>query len=141
MFDEKEMIRRLQRGDASALKVIYEEYKDELFTIAAHHLYYLDPERDFLCVRNDQRSDVALDKDPSWLEGVDPQTIPPATLWISKTTDFAQIKGAGWCPSRKEIEWHRDTSKGAPQLVTREISVKVDPEFPPGLFDPDKLPK
>ena len=104
-------------------------------------LYYLDPTRDFLCVKRVHSKDPVLEKDPSWLNVANSNAVPMPIHLVSEVTEFTQTPGGRWYPSRIKIEWSSDTSKDDRRVSTKSISVKTHPDFPAEIFDPSKLPK
>ncbi len=106
-------------------------------------LYYLNPERGYICVRKENYSQrhAPWQKDNSWLKDVDLKTIPSDEYSINEVAEFAQTNTGQWYPKKIETIWCNDASKARQRQSTRTIYLKTNPKFPKVIFDPNNLPK
>jgi len=86
--------------------------------------WFLHPARDFLC----QKHELARPSDE--------------TVWFSiEILAYAQTSTGQWYPRRiQKTEPRRVNGQDFPETVSRDLYLQEDPQFPPGLFDPENLP-
>ena len=116
-------------------------------------LYYLDPEHDYICVRMESfRHPVP----PPWgnakvsamdFEPYDPYDIPSEPYLITEVVEFGQTQTGHWYPSQtittNKQSW---TDRGSGWEIREKtfdvrLYIDVNPHFPEGVFDPEKLPR
>jgi len=119
--------------------------QENTVTLPSRKLYYLDPKSDYICVRQEslrQRDIIWKDKDNSWLEGIDPNEIPPDELpQIREVIEVAKTK-AGQCYPKRMARYSDDgTPREEKRMLIPTVYLQTDPQFPDGIFDPDNLPK
>ncbi len=107
-------------------------------------LWYLDPAWDYLCRRKvtEWRRDADWQEDKDWLKGVDPSKVPDSTTTIEEITEAFQSPNGHWYPTAIVVG---SGSKGSNQGSLKAYHIKriyldLNPEFPEGIFDVDKLP-
>jgi hypothetical protein len=119
--------------------------QENTVTLPSRELYYLDPKSDYICVRQEslrQRDIIWKDKDNSWLEGIDPNEIPPDELpQIREVIEVAKTE-AGQCYPKKMARYSDDgTPREEKRMLIPTVYLQTTPQFPEGIFDPDNLPK
>jgi hypothetical protein len=124
------------------------EAHDKSIRWPSKKLWYLDPRRDYICRRFEERylRNAPWQKDKSWLEGVDQGkiSISAESTFVREVTEFGQTEAGQWYP--KKIE-KNTVPTGLRDGLTRESSsaytiyVDTEPRFPEGVFDPKNLPK
>ena len=105
-------------------------------------LYYINPERDYLCERTESYSqrNASWQKDKSWLEGIDPEKIPADLTVINQVTEFGETDIGQWYPKKIE-NWVVGETPGSKERTTIEtVYLRTDPRFAEGIFDPENLP-
>jgi len=129
-------VERLQQGSIYSGNV----------SLPGRFLYYLDPQKDFMCRRKvtEWRPGAEWQKDKSWLEGVDPQKVRDGSITVEDITEVIQATNGHWYPKVIVVKQSgiRKDYQDAPLQVTntKTVYVQVEPEFPDGVFDPEKLP-
>lgn len=119
--------------------------QENIVTLPSRKLYYLDPKSDYICVRQEslrQRDITWKDKDNSWLEGIDPNEIPPDIVpQIREVIEVAKTE-AGQCYPKRIARYSDDgTPREEKRMLIPTVYLQTDPQFPDGIFDPDNLPK
>jgi len=114
-------------------------------TLPQKWVYYLDPEIDYICVREKyyRQRDIAWeDKDDSWLDGIDPNKIPPDKLpQIKEVIEVEETKAGQWYPKRIARYADDGTPREEKRMIIPTVYLQTDPPFPDGIFDPGSLPK
>ena len=112
-------------------------------SLPTRSLYYIDPYHDYICVKADFYSqlDAPWHKDTSWLDGIERSDIREDSTTYNEVVDLAQANSGHWYP-KKIKKWTVKNSSKSPERITFEtVYLKTNPEFPEGIFDPDKLPQ
>ena len=128
-------IERLQQGD------IYQD----IVSLPARILFYLDPQKDYLCVRKvtECRPDADWQEDKNWLEGIELEKIRKGSITIEDVTNDKQAENGHWYPQTVEIKQTgiREDYEKAPLKIssTKKIYLNTNPNFPEGIFDAEKL--
>jgi hypothetical protein len=126
-----------------------EQRKGGSFELPARELFYLNPEKDYICQRRELHTDPNAEwqQDSSWREGLDPKEVLLQTRTIlDEVIEFGQTDTGQWYPLiiERRIASHRpDTLDFVPLRLndTTSLWVNTDPEFPEDTFDPANLPK
>jgi len=108
-------------------------------------LYYLNPHKDYICQRLEhyRRQNAPWQKDKSWLDGLDPNSVRPDATGITQITEYGQTDSGKWYPkvvTRTIVGVSKDETPGV-FTTTNTIYLKIAPEFPKGIFDPENLPR
>jgi hypothetical protein len=129
-------VERLQQGSIYSGNV----------SLPGRFLYYLDPQRDFMCRRKvtEWRPDADWQQDKHWLKGIEPEKISNGWITVEDTTETFQAPNGHWYPKVIMVKQSgiRKDYQDAPLRVTysKTVYVQTEPEFPDGIFDPEKLP-
>jgi hypothetical protein len=116
-------------------------------SLPGRFLYYLDPQKNYICRKTvtEWRPDAQWQEDKDWLKDVEPEKIREGSIIEEEITEFIQAPNGYWYP--KIIEERqtgiRKDYKDVPLRVNviKTVYLRTDPEFPEGIFDPDKLPQ
>jgi len=118
----------------------------EIVSLPGRFLYYLDVEKDYMCVRKvtEWRPDAEWQENKNWLEGVDPEKIRDGSIVVEDITEVTQAANGYWYPKIVEVSQTGVIKdyKDAP-LKTRTIKriyMQTHPEFPETIFDSETLP-
>ena len=138
------MIIRKKNG-LICIELLFQADKDlaiQRFSLPARWLFYLDPNRDYICVRNKHLSqkEALWQEDKSWLEGADPNKIPKDLTIITEISEFGKTNNGRWYPKRIE-RWDENTFTENVRKSIDTVYLNTNPEFPDGIFDPNMLPK
>ncbi len=120
----------------------------KIFVTAQKTINYLDPSRDYMCVRREMfyhplsggLGDTKI-KDVDF----DPNEIPDEPSFVRFVSEFGQTENGQWYP--KKIEKHSkslDRNGNEKPLSLSSINtlyLKTNPVFPEGIFDPNNLPR
>lgn len=110
-------------------------------------LYYLNPEKNYMCIRYvlERNPDAEWQEDKHWLEGVDPEKIRDGSITVRDITETIQAENGIWYPRlivEKQTGIRKDYKNSPLKNATiKEIFIKINPEFPEGIFDINSLPK
>ncbi len=122
--------------------------KGKIFFTAHKTINYLDPRRDYICVRREMFHHLlggGLGETNIKDVDFDPNEIPDEPSFVRFVSEFGQTESGQWYP--KKIETHsksRDAKGKVKPLNLSSINtlyLKTNPEFPEGIFDPNNLPK
>jgi hypothetical protein len=136
----------------------FERYDDgyygdgKVYSFASRSLYYVDPQRGYLCVRREFfRHNKLLGHGPVKIDELsfDPGSVPSEPFSISEVVEFGQTPAGQWYPKKIQKSsqtWHVGVGPGSKsELLPMSQSVLVwldaNPEFAEGIFDPENLPK
>jgi len=121
-----------RQNDLICVEELLKGWRRQGIVLPQRKRYYLNPQRDYICQRVEIESvyPAPWQEDDSWLEGVDPTSIPNEYSSTIEVTEFSQFQTGRWYP-RKIKEPGR----------TKTVYLETDPEFPEGIFDPNNLPK
>jgi hypothetical protein len=123
----------------------------QVYSVASKNLFYVDPKRDYICVRSEYyKQDIIMTRGIMTIDidglGIDPESIPTEPCSIIEVTEFGTTPAGQWYPKKihKSIRTQYGDSAGQSYFQQREQSVLVyletDPVFPEGIFDPENLP-
>jgi len=110
-------------------------------------LYYINPQRDYMCVRKEQvQHRLPPHDDPIEVQKLDfaPDDIPSEPYSITEVIEFGQTDARQWYPKKIRL-WSRNRiDRGYGWETNEEIKIitlylKINPEFPDGIFDPNNL--
>ncbi len=120
-----------RQNDLICIEELLKGWRREWIMLPRRKRYYLNPQRDYICQRLEIERvyPAPWQKDYSWLEGVDPATIPKQSSSTVEVTEFAQFQTGHWYP--KKI---KETS------ITKTVYLETNPVFPEWIFDPNNLP-
>jgi hypothetical protein len=103
--------------------------------------YYLNPQKDYICQRFEQeeRFDAPWQEDKNWYSQVKDQEINenPCVNTIREITYIGMTEDGQWYP--EEIKQWNPTDPDRSR--TKNIYLKINPEFPENIFKPKTLPK
>ena len=117
----------------------------KLACAAQKDIHYLDPSRDYMCVRKEQfhrmiRGGIEI-KDVEF----DLNEIPDELSSVRFVSEFGQTDNGQWYPKKIEKHskrWDADGKEKPLSLsLIHTLYLKTNPEFPEGIFDPNNLPK
>ncbi len=133
-------------------------------TLPKRSLFYLDPNRDYFCRREEARYDVdaAWPVDPNWLAGVSQGDRQNSYIFFDKTglqvdvvhnvkravvvrdvPEYDRTDSGRWYPKKMVMDGRADLYDGT--VVERRsmatIHLNARPTFRDGIFDPGQLPK
>ena len=116
---------------------------DGSISLPAKRLYYIDSQKDYMCVRCEfySKKDAPWQKDKTWLTNIDSSIIPPDSYVIKEVTEFAHASGGKWYPKEIKNIWCNDTSREKERHSVGTLYLNINPTFPEGIFDPKNLPK
>jgi len=129
-------IERLQQGS------VY----NGIVSLPGRFLYYLDPEKDYICRRKvtEWRPNAPWQEDKDWLADVEPEKIRDGSISDMEITEFIEAPNGHWYPKVIVIKQTgiRKDYKDSPLKVStiKTVYLRIDPEFPEGIFDVDRLP-
>jgi hypothetical protein len=120
---------------------------DKLRYPAEKTLYYINPQRGYMCVRKEQfQHRLPPHDDPIEVQKLDfaPDDIPSEPYSITEVIEFGQTDARQWYPKKIRL-WSRNRiDRGYGWETSEEIKIitlylKINPEFPDGIFDPNNL--
>jgi len=117
----------------------------KLFRAAQKAIYYLDPSRDYMCVRKEEFHRMIRNSIEIKAVDFDLNEIPDELSSIRFVSEFGLAENGQWYP--KKIENHSkslDLNGNEKPLSLSHIYtlyLKTNPLFPEGIFDPNNLPK
>ena len=121
----------------------------KVYSIASKNLFYIDPQRDYICVRQEfYRHNIKFDQIPVNINelDIDPESIPTEPSSIIEVTEFGTTSAGQWYPQKLHKSFHvwYQESNGNSYSQQDEQSVlvylKTNPVFPEGIFNPKNLP-
>jgi len=110
-------------------------------------LYYIQPQRGYMCVRKEQfQHHLPPREDPVDVEDLDfaPDDIPAEPYSITEVVEFGQTDAGQWYPKQIQ-QWSRrwiDQGYGwetSEETKTITLYLETNPDFPDGIFDPNDL--
>jgi hypothetical protein len=127
-------------------------------------LFYLDPNRDYFCRREEVRYDIdaSWPVDPNWLAGVSPGDRQNSRVFFDTTgqpddvahgvrravvvrdvPEYDRTDSGRWYPKKITMDCHADRYDGTvtERKSMMTIFLNVNPTFREGTFDPSRLPK
>ena len=117
---------------------------DILIEAAQRLLYYIDPQHDYILVRQEKYGHRAIKEKPSINEiKFDPNEIPSELFSLTEVVEIAQTDTGQWYP--KKIKYHSRGWNMNGELLplreshTRTILLKTELELPADIFNPDKV--
>jgi hypothetical protein len=117
-------------------------------TLPGRFLYYLDPQKNYICRKEvtEWRPDAQWQEDKDWLKDVEPEKIREGSIIEEEITEFFEAPNGCWYPKiivNKSTRSREKDYKNVPLEVNviKTVYLRFDPEFPEGIFDPDKLPQ
>jgi hypothetical protein len=119
----------------------------KLIAAAYRELYYLDPQHDYICVREErfQHRQPPYDYRPEVKDlDFDPDDIPSEPSSVTTVAELAQTDAGRWYPKKIRKDRHRwsDYGNGWESHVSTEsttVYLQTAPHFPEGIFDPNSL--
>lgn len=128
-------IERLQQGSINQGNV----------SLPGRFLYYLDPKKDYLCMRKvtEWRPDADWQENIKWLDGVAPEKIRNGSITVENITETIQAPNGHWYPKtieEKQTGIRKDYQEATlPLSSIKNIYIQTNPKFPVGIFDGAKL--
>jgi len=123
--------------------------ENQLLEPAEKTLYYIDPEHDYICVRIESFSYLTPPYGKPEIDDLsfEPSEIPTEPYWVTKVTKFGQTDTGQWYPKEvtsNRLSWWLDypgnTDTPEDEKFMIRLYLDINPEFPEGIFDPNKLP-
>ena len=117
----------------------------KLVRAAQKEIYYLDPGRDYMCVRKEEfhrmiRNSVEI-KDVDF----DLNEVPGEPSSVRFVSEFGRIENGQWYPKKIEIHSKSLDLNGNEKPISLSyiytLYLKTNPVFPDGIFDPNSLLK
>jgi hypothetical protein len=127
-------------------------------------LFYLDPNRDYFCRREEVRYDIdaTWPVDPNWLDRVSQGDLQHCDVFLDTTgqqpdvvhgvrravvvrdvPEYDRTDSGRWYPKTITMDCHAERYDGT--VIDRKsmmtILLSANPTFPEGTFDPSRLPK
>ncbi len=113
--------------------------------LLSRSLYYIDPKKDYLCVRRVTETSLNTEwqGDQSWLEDTSYKD-GNGSIVVADITETIQAPNGHWYPKtieRKQTGISKDY-KEKPLSVTdiKKVYIQTNPKFPDGIFNAEKLP-
>jgi hypothetical protein len=109
-------------------------------------IYYIDPKRDYMCVREEMFWNNTYRVHEPRIETLDfdPNIIPDKFTSLTEVKEFGKTDQGQWYPKRIEHRTVRQNLSSTEFLPSpdsvEEIYLNTEPNFPEGIFDCDKLP-
>ena len=157
-MDMRSFIYKLVENDFSESNnlLCFERYDEgyygdgRVYSVASRSLYYVDPQRGYLCVRREFfRHNKLLGHGPAKIDELDfePGSVPSEPSSIIDVVEFGQTPTGQWYP--KKIQkfsktWHVGPGSKSKLLDTSQsvlVYLDANPEFAEGIFDPENLPR
>jgi hypothetical protein len=115
-----------------------------LIESAQRQLYYIDPQHDYILIRQERYGHRTIDERPSLDEiDFDPQEVPTEPYYVSEVVEFVQIDTGQWYPKKIEYSSRGWDQNGVmlPLRLTgiRTILLETNREIPADIFDPNKI--
>ncbi len=127
-------------------------------------LFYLDPNRDYFCRREEVRYDIdaSWPVDPNWRESVSPGDLQNSSVFFDTTgreadvvhgvkravvvrdvPEYDRTGGGRWYPKKIVAHAHAELYDGTvtERQFATTIHLNMNPTFRDGIFDPGQLPK
>ncbi len=116
---------------------------------ATRRVYFMDPNRDYICVRQETYAQVMpYGKPQPRLEELDfePAAIPDTPTWSREIIEFGRLANGLWYPAKlRQVTAYRAPAGGKEELrrgsQIMTVYFEPDPVFPPGVFDPNQFPE
>jgi hypothetical protein len=122
---------------------------DEVYSVASKSLYYVDPQRGYLCVRREFfRHNKLFGHGPVKIDELDfdPGSVPSEPSSVIEIVEFGQTPTGQWYPKKIQKSsktWHVGPGSKSELLTTNQsvlVYLEANPEFAEGIFDPENLP-
>jgi len=122
---------------------------NKLLEPAEKTLYYIDPERDYICVRIEAFSYITPPYGKPEIDDLsfEHSKTPTEPYWVTKVTNFGQTDTGQWYPKEittNRLSWWLDypgnTDTPEDEKFVIRLYLDSKPEFPDGIFDPESLP-
>lgn len=128
-----------KENDLICVEVLYDERQrdNKVIEPAQKRLYYLNPQRDYICEKQEILPQHSHAKHPAgWIDKVGTMRAIDGTLFSDREViEYDQSELHQWFPKRILMRLREDRKK----MIT--VYLNMDPEFPDGIFDPNHLPK
>lgn len=118
----------------------------KIFVTAKRAIFYLNPTRDYMSVREEKYYHIlsgSLGSTKVIDVHFDPNDIPDEPGWVRCVCEFGQTEKGQWYPKRTEQYSKRSSLNGnvGPLRLSGVCTLIANPVFPEGIFDPEKLLK
>jgi glutathione peroxidase-family protein/protocatechuate 3,4-dioxygenase beta subunit len=126
---------------------IEELIEAEYAGVPVRRLFYIDPQKNYLCVKRVSERDpnAPWQKDKTWLKNAKPEDIEKGEITITETTEHFQSSNGLWYPKiivRSGTSSCKDYKEKPLKInSTKNIYLDTNPQFPDGIFDPAGFPK
>lgn len=116
----------------------------KLMNAVQKYIYYLDPNRDYMCVRKEEYQRFVMGGTPIKNIKFDVNEIPRDISCIQYVSQFAQTEKGQWYPRRIETHSKSWDANGNPKPLSLSfittLYLKTNPEFPERFFNPERPP-
>ena len=107
---------------------------------------YVDPEKDYVCHRyvNEELLDAPWQEDKNWLEDVEGKGRLTETVTDRQVVEYGRTAEGKWYPkviTEKGYRHYHGAIRSDRDRIIRIHLIAENPEFPEGIFDPERLPK
>ena len=136
-----------KENDLIAFEIILEPNisNGKLYHSAQKAIYYLDPSRDYMCVRKEEFHHMIRSSIETKDVDFDLNEIPDELSSVRFVSEFGLTENGQWYP--KKIEKHSKSldlngnEKPLSLSCIYTLYLETNPVFPEGIFDPNNLPK
>ncbi len=106
---------------------------------------YVDPEKDYVCDRyiEQQLLDAPWQQDKTWLEGVGNKRSLTEEVRDTRVAEYGRTESGQWYPKVIRETGYRQEYGQTKTDIDRVIRIHLvaeHPQFPDGIFDPNRLP-
>jgi hypothetical protein len=111
---------------------------------AKKQLYYLNPQRDYICERQEIHPQPGINRNPeNWIDKVGAMRAFDGRFSVGEVVEYGRSDLLQWYPKRilMRFRWENpdQTTEERKKMIT--VYLNTNPEFPDGIFDPNNLPK
>jgi len=116
---------------------------DGYVSLPRRDLYYLDTDKDYMCVRFEFYStqNAPWQQNKTWLTDIDSNKIPQDSYGSNEVIEFAQTDNGEWYPKKIKNTWCGESSGGEVRNSSTDIYLDTNPTFSGEIFKPDNLPE
>ncbi|HUT45109.1 MAG TPA: zf-HC2 domain-containing protein [Sedimentisphaerales bacterium] len=127
------------------VEVLYDELsRDNKVTLPAKkRLYYLNPQRDYICERQEIHPQPGLAQNPEdWIDKVGAMWAFSGRFSVGEVVEYGRSDLHQWFPKKilMRFRWENPDQTTEERKKTITVYLNTDPEFPDGIFDPNNLP-
>ncbi len=129
------------------VEVLHEELHRENTVVepAQKRLYYLNPERDYICERQEIHPQLGAARRPAeWFDEICPMVVFDRGFFsVGQVVEYGRTDLGQWYAKKILMRSRWDNDDGTTEERKKVITVHVDadPQLPEGIFHPGELPK